>query len=354
MDMAFTIPPVSSLPLDVATLISEIDEFKGRWESLKNMAPKQLMVLRKVATIASIGSSTRIEGSKLSDADVEAFLSRINRRSFQSRDEEEVAGYADAMNLVFGSYDDFALSENHIKQLHSVLLQYSSKDQRHKGEYKKLSNSVEAFDQTGKSMGVVFETVSPFETPFRMQELVAWYSDAMQDKSRHVLVTIAVFTVHFLAIHPFQDGNGRLSRVLTTLMLLKAGYSFVPYCSLESIVEENKENYYRSLRRAQASFKTDHSGLPEWLRFFMQMMKKQKDILIARMEQENVIAYADLPALSESILTLVSQRGKVTVAVLVLKTKANRNTVKKHLRTLVEKGLIRQNGVGKGTWYSGK
>ena len=210
------------------SLIAEIDEFKGAWRALGQLAPEQLNSLKRVATIESIGSSTRIEGSKLSDQEVEVLLSNLEIQKFTTRDEQEVAGYAEVMNTVFQHYADIPLTENYIKQLHRDLLQYSEKDNRHRGEYKKHTNHVETFAPEGKSLGIVFETASPFDTPFRIEELVAWANKAIDKKTLHPLLITAVFIVVFLAIHPFQDGNGRLSRVLTTYLLLSRGYAYVP------------------------------------------------------------------------------------------------------------------------------
>lgn len=229
---------------ETLTLIAELDEFKGAWRALGRLAPERLRQLRKVATIESVGSSTRIEGAKLSDREVEKLLSRVKAKSFATRDEQEVAGYALAMDTVFSNHEAIPVTENYIKQLHGILLKYSTKDARHRGHYKKFPNSVEAFDSSGKSVGVVFETSSPFDTPRQMEELVGWFNQAVADKALHPLIVIAIFAVVFLAIHPFQDGNGRLSRVLTTLLLLKSGYAYVPYSSLESVIEQNKEGYY--------------------------------------------------------------------------------------------------------------
>ncbi len=352
MDMSYTISLGSQVPNDILNQIAEIDEFKGRWEALKNIAPERLSILRKVATIASIGSSTRIEGARLSDAEVEKLLSNISRHSFRNRDEEEIVGYADAMNMVFDSYQEIPITENHIRQMHKVLLKYSGKDEHHKGEYKKLPNSVEAFNLKGESVGVVFETATPFQTPLFMHDLVEWYNQQINDKIHHPLLIIGGFAVHFLAIHPFQDGNGRLSRILTTLMLLKQSYSYVPYCSLESIVEENKDRYYLSLRKAQTSFKTDHKGMVEWQRYLIAIFKKQKDILLKKMEQEKSLSLADLSALETNILKFAKERGKFALRESVIQTCSNRNTVKKNLQKLVKKGLLKKQGVGKGTWYS--
>lgn len=352
MDMAYKIILSSHVPADISNLIAEIDEFKGRWEALKNIVPDKLSMLRKVATIASIGSSTRIEGARLSDSDVDELLTTIGRHSFKSRDEEEVAGYADAMNLIFDSFLEIPISENHIRQLHGILLKYSEKDRRHKGEYKKLPNNVEAFNADGKSVGIVFETAAPFQTPLYMKELVEWYNNALTERIHHPLLIIGAFAVHFLAIHPFQDGNGRLSRILTTLMLLRLGYVYVPFCSLESIVEESKEQYYLSLRKAQKSIKTNNRGIEDWLRYFLKTLKKQKDILHKRLEEEKIASLAEMPALSMLILNLTLEHTKVTVSDVQKSTKANRNTIKKHLQVLTQKGLLKKHGEKKGTWYT--
>ena len=230
-------------------MLSELDEFKGAWRALGSLAPERLSALRRIATIESIGSSTRIEGSRLSDREVERVLGRLDIKTFASRDEQEVAGYAEVMETVFQSWADIPVTENHLKQLHRDLLLHSDRDQRHRGEYKTLRNDVGAFDADGRMMGVVFETATPFDTPRRMAELLAWLEETRMEKRLHPLLIVAIFVVAFLAIHPFQDGNGRLSRILTTLLLLQAGYAYVPFSSLESVIENSKEGYYLALCR---------------------------------------------------------------------------------------------------------
>jgi len=258
-----------NITTEILSLISEIDEFKGAWRALGTLAPERLNALRHVATIESIGSSTRIEGSKLSDKDVEKLLSNLQIKSFDTRDEQEVAGYAEVMELIFQSWSDIPFSENHIKQLHRDLLKYSEKDSRHRGDYKTSSNSVAAFDESGNQIGIVFETASPFDTPRLMQEVITWTNNELETKKLHPLLVVAIFTVVFLEIHPFQDGNGRLSRVLTTLLLLKAGYAYVPYSSLESIIEKSKEGYYLALRQTQGTIRTDAPNWQPWIIFFL-------------------------------------------------------------------------------------
>jgi len=310
-----------------------------------------LTSLKRVATIESIGSSTRIEGSKLSDREVEILLSNFQIKKFETRDEQEVAGYAEVMDTIFNHYQDTPFTENFIKQFHRDLLKYSGKDARHRGEYKKHTNNVEAFDTDGKSLGIVFETVSPFDTPFRMQQLVEWRMGVTENKSMHPLLAAAVFIVEFLAIHPFQDGNGRLSRILTTFLLLSAGYAYVPYSSLEAVIENSKEAYYLALRQTQGTLKTDTPDWQPWVLFFLKALKQQKQRLEVKIEREKLLL-GQLPELSLKILGLVKSRGRITISEIVTLTDANRNTVKKHLESLVNAKHIMKHGVKKGVWYS--
>ena len=344
--------PKITVSQELLKLITELDEFKGRWELLKTLSPERLKQLRKVATIESIGSSTRIEGAKLSDAQVETLLSNLKTKAFKTRDEQEVAGYAEAMDLVFQAHEDLHITENHIRQLHQTLLKHSTKDEHHRGSYKMLSNRVVATDETGQEIGVIFETTTPFDTPREMEELVRWMRKAMDEEAMHPLLIIAVFNVVFLAIHPFQDGNGRLSRILVTLMLLRAGYDYVPYASLEHIVEENKELYYKALRRTQTTLKTDSLDWESWLRFFLRALKKQKNNLEFKVEQGKSNNDVDLPTLSVKVLKLFDEHERLTISEIVQLTGANQNTLKVRLRELVNAGRIQRHGKGPATWYS--
>ncbi len=336
---------------EILSLIAEIDEFKGSWQLFGLLSPERLQLLRKVATIESIGSSTRIEGAKLSDQEVEKLLSNLDAHSFVSRDEQEVAGYAYVCEEIFGRFESIAFAENVIKQLHSWLLKFSEKDERHRGEYKKLQNNVEAFDEQGKSLGVVFQTTSPLETPFRMQDLIFWTTEQLEIKSLHPLLIIGIFVVAFLAIHPFQDGNGRLSRVLTTLLLLKSGYLYVPYGSLESVIERNKESYYLALRRTQTSLNSGAPDFEPWLTFFLRSLQKQKIHLEQKISREKMLSL-QLPVLSSEILILIHKHGRLSIKEIEALIGANRNTLKKHLASLVETKKIVRLGKGRATWYS--
>jgi len=335
----------------ILALISELDEFKGAWLAIGRIAPERLSGLRHVATIESIGSSTRIEGAKLTDREIEKLLSNLDVQSFASRDEQEVVGYASVMETVFENFQEIPFTINYIKQLHGDLLRHSEKDARHRGEFKTLSNSVEAFTPEGESIGVVFETATPFDTPRLMNELVTWVDQVFTEKLLHPLLITAVFTVVLLEIHPFQDGNGRLSRILTTLLLLKAGYSYVPYSSLESVIEQNKEGYYLALRQTQGTIRSQAPDWQPWVTYFLKSLSKQKQRLESKIKRERIIL-GDLPELSVQILEIAREHGRVTIADTEKTTGISKSTIKDHMKSLHKNGYLERHGAGRGTWYS--
>ena len=335
------------------TQITELDEFKGAWAGLVDIRPDLFNSLKKISTIESIGSSNRIEGNKLSDKEIEDFLSHINKKSFKSRDEEEVAGYADLMNTIFDNYLVIPLTENYIMQLHQILLRYVGKDKRHCGKYKTISNSVAAFNQKGKEIGIVFETASPFDTPRFMEELVEWTRKNLDDPLLHPLIVIGIFIVHFLAIHPFQDGNGRLSRALTSLLLLKKGYAYIPYSSVESIIELSREGYYRALRRTQKGIWGKNVDYEPWLSYFFTVLQKQKRFLeskIGTMGKDDTT----LTRNQRAVLGLFNNNGEWGSSEIAGQLDMNIDTVKKNLKILVNNGYLIKYGKTKGAWYRRK
>ncbi len=339
-----------SIPIsaEMLRLVSEIDEFKGHWRTWQSLTPDRLQGLRRVATIESIGSSTRIEGSRLSDREVESLLGRMETKSFATRDEQEVAGYAFVMEQVFAHASEIPLTANMLKQLHRDLLQYSIKDERHRGEWKSLSNHVAAFDADGRELGIVFETSSPFDTPAHMDAVLDWHRRSEADTGLHPLLRIGIFTVIFLAIHPFQDGNGRLSRILTTLLLLRAGYGHVPYSSLESIIEKNKEGYYLALRRTQITWRGNAADWPPWLLFFLRSIRQQ----ITRLQQRLDANRPQLSPLARQLAALFETRETLTNAQATALTGANRSTLKAKFTELVSAGIVEAQGRGRGAFYA--
>ncbi|MFT5125491.1 MAG: Fic family protein [Kiritimatiellia bacterium] len=321
------------------------------------LEPEVRLSLRRLATIESVGSSTRIEGARLSDEEVAGLLGDLQAESFRSRDEQEVAGYAYVMETVQTAWQNLNFTEGIVLQIHRDLLRYSAKDERHRSGWKTLPNHVAAFDGDGKEIGIVFETASPFDTPKLMEDLLAWYTKEEANPVLHPLLRIAVFNVMFLAIHPFQDGNGRLSRVLTNLQLLRAGYEHVSYSSLESVIEHHKEAYYLALRRTQTTLGNQPVDWEPWLTFFFSAMRSQIDRLRERLEKKPAPVVADhalpvgLSPLAGRLLGVLYARRTLSVAEAAAALDANRNTLKTKFAELVEAGLAELHGKGRGAHY---
>lgn len=341
-----------TITTDMLNKIAEIDKFVGSWQSdgLK-LSQTELKVMKRVATIESVGSSNRIEGNKMSDADIEELFSHINQKSFSSRDEEEVAGYSDLINTIFENYSEIPLTENYIKQLHQILLKHSTKDERHRGEYKTDSNRVAAYDADGKEIGTIFETATPFDTPRLMRELVQWTNDTFDDHFLHPIITIGIFIVHFLSIHPFIDGNGRLSRAMTILLMLKNKYSYMPYASLESMIEANKDAYYRALRNTQRTIWSDKVDYEPWLTFFVTSLQKQKQALENKIQELHQANTDKLSATAHEVLGLFTSKAELNMPKIIAMTGKNPETIRKSVQELVKKGFLVKLGITKGVTY---
>ncbi len=338
---------------EILRKISEIDTFNGAWQSGGvRPHPEHLNMMRRIATIESVGSSNRIEGNQLSDAQVETLFNNISRRSFQTRDEQEVAGYADLLQTVFDNYAEISLTENYIRQLHQILLRYSDKDVRHRGEYKKDSNRVVAFDADGNEIGTIFKTATPFDTPRLMGELVEWTNANLADRFLHPIIVIGVFVVNFLAIHPFLDGNGRLSRALTVMLMLKSGYIYMPYASMESIIEASKDAYYRALRGTQRTIWDVPVDYEPWLTFFITALIKQKRHLEEKIAHISVAGTIRLSDTAKSILALFETAPQWTVRDIADALNINAETAKKAVQNLTAQNLLTKHGSTKATYYT--
>ncbi len=338
-------------PADLSTLLKvlgEIDEFKGHWRKLRELRAERLDRLRRITTIESAGSSTRIEGAELSNDEVARVLEGLHVDSFRARDESEVRGYAELLQTIFDDFRAIPLEERFVKQLHGILLRHSEADAWHRGAYKTNDNHVEARHPDGR-IEIIFRTATPFETPRRMNGLVAETTTALRERQAHPLVIIARFVADFLAIHPFQDGNGRLSRALTSLLLLQAGYEYVPYASLERIVEENKATYYAALRASQLAMRAHPHEFGDWLLFFLRALRTQQEVLIGKLDVERTMV--QLSDAQERILAVVDRHGRVTSTMLATTLGLPARTVRSHLESLIHHGLIQPTGEKRGRIY---
>ena len=334
----------------VLQLIGHIDGFKGKWNIAEKQENRYLKELRKIATIESIGSSTRIEGATLTDQEVQELLQDIKITKLKSRDEQEVIGYYEVLELTYENYADIKLTESYIKQLHQLLLKYSHKDERHRGGYKHLSNKVVATYPTGEQR-TIFATTEPALVAGEMQELVEWTNENLEQKNIHPLIVIGSFIYDFLSIHPFQDGNGRLSRLLTTLCLLQNDYSFIQYISFESHIEQNKKTYYEVLMNGQKNRGTTKERIDLWLIFFLESLKT----LTEKLEQKYDIFKSKGGYLNDRqtlIKDFVTNNQPVKVSDVAKQfPEIGLSTLKKDLQYLRKEQVLTMIGKGKGSIY---
>lgn len=340
---------IANLSQNIWSLINQIDYLKGQWIGGAKLNPQALGRLKRSVLVTSTGASTRIEGAKLSDEDVEKFVRGLSLQKFTDRDKQEVQGYFGLLENVFTSWKHIPFTEGVIKQLHRELLKYTEKDERHRGEYKKMENSIEALDESGKSVGVIFETTPAYLTPKQMEELVEWTAHALKQEGIHPLVVIGNFLVEFLAIHPFQDGNGRLSRILTNLLLLKAGYEYVPYVSHEKLVEDNKSDYYIVLRKSQATLGTERENITSWLEFFLSISLEQARLATELLSHENIEKILSPKQLA--VWQHFEDVEEVTAGDVAKATGVARPTVSQAIDVLLRLKKIERIGQGRTTRY---
>lgn len=326
--------------------IAKIDGLNGQWISSVKLDVQVLSRLKKSVLITSTGSSTRIEGSRLSDEDVEKLMKGIDIQKFTDRDKQEVKGYFELLENVFNSYKSIKFSENTIKHFHQELLKYVEKDKLHRGEYKKQENKVQMVNEKGESLGILFDTTPAYLTPKEMQELSEWTENALVEKKYHPLLIIANFLVEFLQIHPFTDGNGRISRVLTNLLLLKEGYLYMPYVSHEKIIEDNKPEYYLALRQSQ---KTKNENILPWLNFFLDVFTKHSQMAIDLLSKENVEKILSVKQLA--VWRFLQTDKEITPGEIAENLKIARPTVNQSLVRLLKLKKIEKIGKGRGTRY---
>lgn len=338
-----------SLTLDweLIRLISQIDRFDASWTSIEKKEAQSLKQLKSIATVRSVGASTRIEGSKMSDQEVETLLKEIDITKIVDRDSQEVVGYFEALNLISESYEEISITENSLKNLHNILLKHSKKDSWHKGDYKQHSNAVEAKLPDGTRQIIFQTTEAGYPTQDAMRFLIDWY---IHDNKTHPLIKCAVFAYEFVSIHPFQDGNGRLSRLLATLLLLKHGYKWIQYVSFEHEIESRKTEYYRVLRSCQAL--RPNEDVTDWIQFFLNALGNIQYQLMVKLESKGI--ETKLSPREKLILTFVQNNAGCKSGEIAKKLGIPNPTVKRILPELLEKNLIEKFGTGPGTNYSMK
>lgn len=338
------------LTQEILTKIAEIDEFKGLWHGSVRLSPQILGRLKQWVIITSSGASTRIEGARMTDEEITRFLRGLKAKAPKSRDEQEVAGYADLIGRIFDNWRTLKLSENWILQFHGILLHFSDKDKRHKGTYKFAPNTVVMTNIKGEQT-ILFSPTAPYLVKPEMEAIITWTTKQFESGETHPLLAIANFIFEFLAIHPFKDGNGRLSRALTNLLLLKAGYEYIPYVSLDEIIEETKADYYLALRKTQKNHKTNNQDIAPWVEYFLDALLEQAKRARKLMEEDQPEKFLSEKQLQ--IYRLFGNAETLSVADIgaLLKGGMPQSTIKQGLSRLVKARLLERIGQARSSRY---
>jgi Fic family protein len=331
--------------MELAQELSQLDRFDAQWQAIERREQKTLKGLKSIATVQSVGASTRIEGSHLSDKEVEVLIENLDINKLIERDEQEVAGYYETLNLIGESYRDISVAESSIRQLHNILMKHSTKDAYHKGDYKINTNRVERTEKDG-SKTTIFETTLPgWATQEAMAQLIEWYNN---DSKTHPLIRAALFVYEFLSIHPFQDGNGRLSRLLATLLLKKSGYIWIEYVSFEHEIEYRKNEYYKRLMEVQRNRPSE--DVTEWVYFFLDCLKKIQGQLLQKIKEKE--SRESVGVREQHIYAMVENNPGISSGEIAEKLKIPNSTVKRILADLVSMRNLIVHGAGRGTRYS--
>jgi len=332
------------LDMKLMTELSKIDRFDASWATIEKREGASLKQLKSLATVRSVGASTRIEGSKMTDDEVAVLIEKLSVAKLEERDEQEVMGYFEALDTIAENYESIGISESEIKNLHKILMLHCEKDLWHRGNYKQVSNAVEANLIDGTKQ-VVFRTTEPgLATQDAMIQLFNWYHS---DKETIPLIKTALFVYDFLSIHPFQDGNGRLSRLLGSLLLLKNGYSWIQYVSFEHEIESRKSDYYKVLMQTQQN--RPGENVTEWLSFFISCLINIQEQLLVKLAESRT----DQPVSQREkrILFFIQNHSGCSSGIIAKKLDMALPTVKKSLAELVLKEMISKEGRGKSTVY---
>jgi Fic family protein len=347
----------NKLAFDVLTsqklfsIVARIDQFRGKWQLIENKENRYLKELRTLATVQSIGSSTRIEGATLTNAEVESLMKLTKIKQFKTRDEQEVAGYFETLELILDQFAHIELSASNVKALHNQLMKYSEKDEKHKGDFKKFTNRVVA-TYPGGAQRTIFNTTEPLLVEKQMTEMIDWANRELVNRDFHSLFVIATVIYEFLSIHPFQDGNGRLSRLITSLLLLREGYDFVQYISFEQIIEQKKADYYRALIAGQQHRSTEKEIISDWLLFFLNSLEE----LVSKLDEKYTRFLQISGYLNErqrQLLDLIRTQGIISMVHAIERfPKTSERTLSRDFNLLESENLIEKIGRGKNTTYS--
>ncbi|HXV77540.1 MAG TPA: Fic family protein [Candidatus Polarisedimenticolaceae bacterium] len=336
MSLQFSLPVTET----ILSVISQADQMRGKWSAAIPIGEGRLQRIREATAIRSIGSSCRLSGIGISDHDVAGIL---RGQSVVLPDSASVRGYARAMGFPLGNG---LLEPATLQRLNAVVL---GQDESRPSAWRTHPSHCETFDSEGHATGRVIQILPSRLIEEKIADLVTWFELEMRERARHPLIAIAAFYLGFLAISPFELGNGRTIRVLVGLLMRRAGYDYVPYASLERHMEDLREDYYEALDRTQSGIWTGDADFSPWLDYFMELLDRHRRKLEKKIELERGSSL--MTPLQRTIVDTVREHGTVDARLLLQATGANRNTLKDNVRRLVTDGWLEKTGERRATKY---
>lgn len=331
---------------EILNYISQISEYKGRQELYLSQKPTVLDNLVELAIIQSTQSSNEIEGIRTTDSRIKDLVKK--KVAPKNRDEEEILGYKEVLSTIHESFEYIPINSKIILQLHRDLYKFSNKSIG--GKYKNSQNYISETKKDGETI-VRFKPLDPFETPQAIEKICQEYNREIDKGEVSPLILIPIFIHDFLCIHPFNDGNGRMSRLLTTLLLYKLGYVVGRYISIEEKIEKTKTNYYLALEKSGVNWHENSEDPTYFIKYILAI------ILAAYRDFEDRVNIFDtkLSALDQVLNAIDKKIGKFTKSeIMELAPEISKSSVEKSLKELLEKDIIERHGIGKATYYTKK
>lgn len=328
---------------EVLGLVAQIHEYKGKQALFLKQKPATLEKLVEIAKIQSTESSNKIEGIVTTATRIKQLCDQ--KTTPRNRDEEEISGYRDALSLIHESYEYIPIKSSYILQLHKVLYRYSQRGIG--GRFKNTQNYIAEIKESGEQI-VRFMPLDPFETPTAIEKMCESFNRETDDCEVDPLILIPAFIVDFLCVHPFNDGNGRMSRLLTTLLLYRAGYVVGKYVSLESKIEKTKESYYKALEKSDINWNREENDLTPFIKYILgTVLAAYRDF------EQRVILVEDKASAIDLVRNAVNNTiGKFTKGdIMELVPSVGKTSVENSLKILIEEGVIGRDGKGKATFY---
>ena len=331
---------------EIISYVSQIHEHKAKQQIFLEQKPEELDKLVEIAKIQSTESSNAIEGIKTTSTRLKQLF--IEKTTPKNQDEEEIAGYRDVLNIIHENYEHISITSNYILQLHKTLYSHSAKAIG--GNYKNVQNYISATDSNGTTY-TLFTPLAPYETPIAIEKICDEFNKALAENEVDPLILIPIFIHDFLCIHPFLDGNGRMSRLLTTLLLYKCGYFIGKYISLEAKISKNKQLYYDALEKSQQNWHNGQDNPETFIKYLLgTIISAYRDF-----EERAKLVASNLSAIEvvkQAICSIIGEFNKNKI--MELCPALGIKSIESSLKKLTDNGLIEKHGTGKSTFYTRK